>query len=470
VAQQILDHFTNLEESMLVTADLLDKQHVLFDEFGEVVRDILDLANIIIKNAEQHSVELTHTLESTIGLANRIIIGTIIVAALFGTVMGLVLTKNITSGINSAEVLMNTIANEGDISREIPKNDLERRDEIGSMSRSVNAILQTFRNVEILARQLASGNWRSEVQIRSKKDMVNINLASMLDQINGVLSEIQCNVTQISTGANEVASTSQNLSNGAQESAASLEQISASMQEISSQTQSNATNATEARRLAESTTKAAVDGQGAMKEMIAAMNRITSNSHEIQRVIKVIDDIAFQTNLLALNAAVEAARAGVHGKGFAVVAEEVRNLAARSSKAAKETTELISKSSEEIRNGDTVAHLTEESLNAIVEQIEKTSQIISEIAVASTEQAEGVKQVSLGLQQIDTVTQQNSAAAEESASASNEMSGMAKNLQDLVGRFQLRQDKTGNRDKGSTRQAEERNEYHEPEYEFAEIT
>jgi len=116
-------------------------------------------------------------------------------------------------------------------------------------------------------------------------------------------------------------------------------------------------------------TKFTADGQSAMTAMTESMQKITGNSNEIQRVIKVIDDIAFQTNLLTLNAAVEAARAGQHGKGFAVVAEEVRNLASRSAKAARETSELITKSSHEIEQGGEVANRTAEVLNTIVGQI-----------------------------------------------------------------------------------------------------
>ena len=467
-AKEALGYFDRWEADMLVTTEQLCQQHELFNEFTALAQNIIDLTNTMVEHSEQASAEVTRALETTVSLANRIIFSTIFAAVMIGIVMGLIMTKNITSGINRAAAFMSSVADEGDITQEISKQDLDRRDEIGSMARSINGILRVFKNVESLAQQLAGGNWRSEIHIRGNKDLMNVNLASMLDQINTVLGEIQGNVTQVSTGANEVASASQNLSNGAQESAASLEEISASMQEISNQTQANATNASEAKHLAESATKAAVNGQSAMKSMITAMDRITSNSHEIQRVIKVIDDIAFQTNLLALNAAVEAARAGVHGKGFAVVAEEVRNLAARSSKAAQETTELISKSSDEIRNGDTVAHQTDEALNAIVEQIDKTSQLVSGIAVASNEQAEGVKQVSLGLQQIDTVIQQNSAAAEESASASNEMSGMAKNLSTIVGRFQLREAKMNRRDTDSASRHAAQDESCESEYELME--
>jgi methyl-accepting chemotaxis protein len=175
-----------------------------------------------------------------------------------------------------------------------------------------------------------------------------------------------------------------------------------------------------------------------MKKMIESMTLITKNSQDVQKVIKVIDDISFQTNLLALNAAVEAARAGAHGKGFAVVAEEVRNLASRSAKAAAETAQMIENNSKQINEGAEIATLTADTLNGIVEQSQQVAALVGEIAKASSEQAQGIAQVSQGLSQIDSVTQQNTAAAEETASVSNEMSGQAAKLQGLVGQFKLR--------------------------------
>ncbi len=191
-------------------------------------------------------------------------------------------------------------------------------------------------------------------------------------------------------------------------------------------------------QLAKQTNIAGADGQKMMESMIASMDQITRNSAEVQKVIKVIDDISFQTNLLALNAAVEAARAGQHGKGFAVVAEEVRNLAARCAKAAGETSQMIEGNNKQIGEGAQIASQTAEMLNTIVEHATKTATIINQIAKASNEQAQGITQVNQGLQQIDAVTQQNTASAEETASVSNEMSSQARNLQRLVEFFRLR--------------------------------
>ena len=198
-------------------------------------------------------------------------------------------------------------------------------------------------------------------------------------------------------------------------------------------------NATAANNLASETARAAATGQERMNKLTQAMTQISNNAEETQKVIKTIDDIAFQTNLLALNAAVEAARAGIHGKGFAVVAEEVRNLAARSAKAAAETADLIQNSNNQIEDGVTISEQTAEALNAISANVTKTTDTIAEIASASSEQAEGLKQISTGLEQIDSVTQQNTANAEETASASTEMSTIANLLQKLVRHFNLKE-------------------------------
>ena len=251
------------------------------------------------------------------------------------------------------------------------------------------------------------------------------------------MEKIMQSVSEMVAGTKEssaqINSAAQSLSQGATEQAASLEEISASIGEASSQVSLNADNASQANSIAQSASQLAKAGSEKMQSLERSMELITSNANLTRNVIKTIDDIAFQTNLLALNAAVEAARAGTQGKGFAVVAEEVRNLAARSAKAAQETAELIDKSNGEITKGADLSEATAKALAEIAQETGKVEDIIAEIATASKEQSEGIGQINTGLDQIGKVTQQNTATAEQTASAATELDSQVMQLAIVLG-------------------------------------
>ena len=264
---------------------------------------------------------------------------------------------------------------------------------------------------------------------------VAASVNNILDSLNGTMSQIMSSAEQIASGISQVSTASQALSDGATRQAASIEEITASIADMTDQTMQNARNAGQANELTTQAGDLAGQGDAQMQAMVRAMSEIDESSQNISKIIKVIDEIAFQTNLLALNAAVEAARAGVHGKGFAVVAEEVRNLAARSANAAKETTVMIEGSIKKVSQGSAIARETADALTQIVDSVGKVSKLVAEIAHASNEQAQGIAQVNEGLKQVDQVTQQNTAGAEESASAAEDLSRQASRLKELVSRF-----------------------------------
>ena len=311
-------------------------------------------------------------------------------------------------------------------------------DEVGHMGRVLNTFADSLQNQVIAVLQrLAAGDLSFEVEALDQRDVVRGVLNRLGTELNATMAHIHAAGDAITNHGAQVANASQSLAQGASEQASALQEITAAMNQLAAQTQFNAEHAGKADRISAQAQQAAAAGTRQMQGMVKAMEEIRGAGQDISKIIKTIDEIAFQTNLLALNAAVEAARAGQHGKGFAVVAGEVRNLAARSAKAAGETAALIEGSLAKVHNGTRIAGSTAGSLQRIVEEVAKATELMAQIAAASAEQAKGIDQVNQGLGQIDRVTQQNTATAEESAAAAEELSSQAERLRQMLEHFKL---------------------------------
>lgn len=257
-------------------------------------------------------------------------------------------------------------------------------------------------------------------------------IRSITKPVTEAVSIIADSNGQVVIASNQISSSAQSLAEGASNQASSVEEVSATIEESTAINNQNSENAREADTLAKEANHAATTGNEKVKQLMTAMEKITESSERIAKIIKTIDEIAFQTNLLALNAAVEAARAGEHGLGFAVVADEVKNLAQRSADAAKETAGIIEEAIDEIKTGNQIARDTDTAFSEILDKAEKTSGLISEIAVSIKEQAEGMNQVAGAMGQIDQVTQTNAATSEEAAAAAEELNAQANAMMDNV--------------------------------------
>jgi methyl-accepting chemotaxis protein len=256
--------------------------------------------------------------------------------------------------------------------------------------------------------------------------------SSIANPIISLSNEMKVAAGQVSTASEQVSAAGQQIAESTTEQAASLEEITASIEEINSMTRLNADNAKEAKQLSVSAREVAEKGEVETKRLIQSMIEISASSKKIEEIINVIDNIAFQTNLLALNAAVEAARAGEQGKGFAVVAEAVRELAQKSGVAAKDITNLIKSSVEQVDKGARIADQSGAILVEIVRSVKKVSDLNSEIATASQEQAGGLDQVAKAVNQLDKITQGNASSAEETAASAEEMSAQSISLHEII--------------------------------------
>lgn len=268
-------------------------------------------------------------------------------------------------------------------------------------------------------------------------------LTQLADSVNGFSSRLQSMVSEIKAtteivreGTEGIRARNHEIDARTEQQAASLEQTSAAMEQFTGTVQQTAANASEADILAKSAREEAEKGGDVVSNAVVAMQAINESSNKIAAIISVIDEIAFQTNLLALNAAVEAARAGEQGRGFAVVADEVRSLAGRSASAAKEIKALITDSNAKVSEGTTLVNNSGETLERIVNSVKKVNDIISEIAMASNEQASGIEEVKRSVMEMDTMTRDTRALVQDASTASDALNSQAGKLEELVTFFQ----------------------------------
>lgn len=308
------------------------------------------------------------------------------------------------------------------------KGDLEALKQM--INESMSALSQAIEDITSITVGQSNGDLTRTItahypgELGVLKDAINRSVT----RLEEIVSVAAVAANTVKTASTEVSQGSLDLSERVQQQAASIEESSATMEEFSSAVQNNAQNATQATEVEKQVESKALEASEVMKETIEAMSAIQESSHKIADIVTLIDGIAFQTNLLALNAAVEAARAGEHGRGFAVVAGEVRALAQKSADAAKDITALINESVSRIDQGTHLATQSGEVIQDITRSIESVTKMSAEISQASSEQAEGVKQLQIAFTDIDQATQQNAALVEQTSAAAESMQEQAEEL------------------------------------------
>lgn len=330
---------------------------------------------------------------------------------------------------------------EGDLSAPCESN--SRGDETQVLSealqKTVSVLSSYIKDIDNVLSKMSEGDLGVSSSVDYAGDFVGIKTS-----LDGIVSRMRETMTAINEVGGKVFVDSETLSSGAQLLAGNTANEAAAIEEITSMTEGIETGAVKntettekASKLLENVMENIEVGGKNIGEMTDSMTEIKEASDEIQRVIAIIEDIAFQTNILALNAAVEAARAGEAGKGFAVVADEVRNLAAKSSEAANDTMKLVGRSSEAVNKGAEIAAKTRGSFDAINGSAEQFAELMENISASSEEQTKAIREINSGLESITSTIQSNSASAEESAASSLELKKQADILNEQVTKFKI---------------------------------
>ncbi|MDE2592653.1 MAG: MCP four helix bundle domain-containing protein [Burkholderiales bacterium] len=302
------------------------------------------------------------------------------------------------------------------------------------MARPLEASVQVIKAV-------AGGDLTQRLASTRKDEIGDMQsaLSQMIAGLAETVNQVRVGADSVATASSQIAQGNTDLSARTESQASSLQETAAAVEQMAGTVRTNADNARQANQLASAASEVAARGGSVVEQVVETMNGIQSSSQKISDIIGVIDGIAFQTNILALNAAVEAARAGEQGRGFAVVAGEVRSLAQRSANAAREIKTLINDSVEKVNAGSALVSTAGTTMGDVVTQVRKVTDLVGEIAHASSEQSQGIGQINQAVAQLDQSTQQNAALVEESMAAAESLRSQANKLAQAVNAFKTYQ-------------------------------
>jgi methyl-accepting chemotaxis protein len=462
LAPAILNH----DSAVIPTA--FEKLATNFHIHETAVNQLVEMANAFLAKAEKDAAEQTSIL-SAITIASAAVSLCLLLGGLYA------FRRRAIVPLSAMRDYMAILAG-GDYSKEVPFS--HRVDEIGEMARAVTVFresaqernkIREHQDAERLAQaQRDAALAASKADEDAGRERIIVSLSRGLDRLSGGDLTVQLNeafapdyerlreqfnssvrtlsdtmrdiataTTTVRTGTSEIATSTDDLARRTEHQAASLEQAASALDQITVTVKNSSERAHEANAMMTVTKESASYSATVVHEAVAAMEKIEASSVQIGEIINVIDEIAFQTNLLALNAGVEAARAGEAGKGFAVVAQEVRDLAGRSAKLAKEIKQLVETSSSQVSTGVALVNRTGEALNSIDQQVLKVTTLIEAIVRSSSEQTTALVEVNAAVNTMDSVTQQNAAMAEETSAACRELGNEALHLNHLLSRFAL---------------------------------
>ncbi|WP_369700320.1 methyl-accepting chemotaxis protein [Halomonas sp. I5-271120] len=389
--------------SSAITPDVMDRLASVDDSWESITVDGVEkrLSVTQIPGADWElgiALDEDEATESLQAILSATAITVLIIAAVTALLLSLWLKRSFAGLERARDALENIASGEGDLTRRLPE---EGRDEVAQIGAAFNRFVGKMEAVMITIRQSSES---------------------------------------VRVAATEISSGGQDLSRRTENAASSLQETSASMEQITSTVGHTAESSRQANGLSKSASEVARRGGEAVGQVVDTMQGIRDSSAQISEIVTVMDSIAFQTNLLALNASVEAARAGEQGRGFAVVANEVRQLASRSSEAAKEIKGLIDTSTSRTEDGAEQVRAAGETMNEIVESVTRVTDVLGEITAATGEQSDGISQVNIAVSELDQMTQQNAALVEESTTAAEQLKDQADRLTEAVSGFTVSAD------------------------------